>query len=569
MAFKEFYYNSLVFEANAEKRIDYLTNKYGEKLYAHLEKTGLWDHVSDGGVPKESIIPFIVKTVDPTEGEYSEWIVKSLLKTVGRTFNAARWFEEDYYKVTDDLRNYSKYKKLFKKLATDEEKPEYAKFSDINQIQSFSDLYLKLALLKPYIEEESAKEELKAAEKDVDKIYNSDKFLIISPKTEAASCAYGRGTRWCTAATGSYNAFNAYNRQGPLYIIIDRESQEKFQFHFQSESYMDKDDYSIDWDEFFDYKDGHRVELKPILAELAMKNDMQSLAVELDESLFRRMYENYKTANITQKIDFVNLVKYDLGLLLKLADISNEDANEIQDYKYFDFKGDSVWVNAGDSEWSGLVDFIKDSRDGERSYAKAVLDGDYESYYDSPFDNDFYDYVSNEHMLYIQKYIKSEHGELIPLKDIPNYEDDDIKAVISRAFDLMYHSYMYDNLYEGAIKAIVSGLRGEYERRERNYIWFKMDAQELKNIWEEIIKEEDDVRPNVFVDHYAKYLDDNGKGGDFDPNRITNDYPSVNKDNMELFNGYLNDNIYSDLPINEEEIEEHVSFNKLFRVIIN
>lgn len=37
------YYN-LLLEANADKRIDYLTNKYGEKLINHLTKMGLWDY---------------------------------------------------------------------------------------------------------------------------------------------------------------------------------------------------------------------------------------------------------------------------------------------------------------------------------------------------------------------------------------------------------------------------------------------------------------------------------------------------------------------------------------------
>jgi hypothetical protein len=568
MAFREFYYNSLLFEANADKRIDYLTNKYGEKLNAHLERMGVWDYQYPGMISEESVIPFIVKTVDPKEGEYSEWIIKCLLNMKSPRFFES-WFLEDYYKVTDDLKEYSKYKKFFKKRAEDDEDPSIAKYSDINQIKDFADLYTKMDLLYPYVKAETEKENMKAAEKEVDKIYASDKFLIISPKTEAASCAYGRGTRWCTAATGSYNAFNQYNRQGPLYIIIDRETQEKFQFHFQSESYMDKDDYSIEWDEFFSDGDGHRSELRPILAELAMKNDMQSLALELDESLFEKMYENYKAANITQKIEFVNLVKHDLGLLLMLAKISNEDANEIQDYKYFDFKGDDVWVNAGDSEWSELVDFIKDSSDRERSYAKSVLDMEYEeSHYYSPFDKDFYDYVNNEHMLYIQKYINAEHGESISINDIRDYEDEDVEALLSRAFDSMYNDYMYNNLYEGAIEAIVDGLGGEYERRERDYIWFKMSFHRLVYIWSEIKRDTDEAYPVGFIDLYAKYLDENGEGGDFDPNRITNDYPSATKDNMELFNEYLSNNIHSDLPI-REDIEEHVSFNKLFRVIIN
>jgi hypothetical protein len=171
-------------------------------------------------------------------------------------------------------------------------------------------------------------------------------------------------------------------------------------------------------------------------------------------------------------------------------------------------------------------------------------------------------------MLYIQKYINAEHGESISINDIRDYEDEDVEALLSRAFDSMYNDYMYNNLYEGAIEAIVDGLGGEYERRERDYIWFKMSFHRLVYIWSEIKRDTDEAYPVGFIDLYAKYLDENGEGGDFDPNRITNDYPSATKDNMELFNEYLSNNIHSDLPI-REDIEEHVSFNKLFRVIIN
>ncbi|WP_158648463.1 hypothetical protein [Candidatus Symbiothrix dinenymphae] len=76
-------------------------------------------------------------------------------------------------------------------------------------------------------------------------MYEDDTFVVVHPLTEAASCLYGRGTRWCTAATESCNLFNHYNSQGNLCIIINKKSGEKFQFHFATYSFMDETNHEI------------------------------------------------------------------------------------------------------------------------------------------------------------------------------------------------------------------------------------------------------------------------------------------------------------------------------------
>jgi hypothetical protein len=58
------------------------------------------------------------------------------------------------------------------------------KKKDINQYNSFTELE---TALKPFIEKEKEKE----LEKQADRIYEDNKFLVIKPKTEEASCKYG------------------------------------------------------------------------------------------------------------------------------------------------------------------------------------------------------------------------------------------------------------------------------------------------------------------------------------------------------------------------------------------
>jgi ankyrin repeat protein len=96
---------------------------------------------------------------------------------------------------------------------------------------------------------------LKESDRKYIKHFEDDKITIIQPLTEASSCYFGQGTKWCTAATQSANWFNRYYESSHncnLYIVIPKEQMykdEKYQICC-SESIDDpiKDelDYSID-----------------------------------------------------------------------------------------------------------------------------------------------------------------------------------------------------------------------------------------------------------------------------------------------------------------------------------
>ena len=57
---------------------------------------------------------------------------------------------------------------------------------------------------------------------DVEKIYEDNRFVVVSPKTHTASCYYGAGTKWCTATKDSDSHFSTYKGNGELYYIIDK-----------------------------------------------------------------------------------------------------------------------------------------------------------------------------------------------------------------------------------------------------------------------------------------------------------------------------------------------------------
>jgi len=89
------------------------------------------------------------------------------------------------------------------------------KKKDINQYNSFTELE---TALKPFIEKEKEKE----LEKQANKIYEDNKFLVIKPETEEASCKYGSNTKWCVTSKGSGH-FGRYTQgRQALYFIINK-----------------------------------------------------------------------------------------------------------------------------------------------------------------------------------------------------------------------------------------------------------------------------------------------------------------------------------------------------------
>jgi len=86
---------------------------------------------------------------------------------------------------------------------------------DINQYVSLNELE-KVIL---YVRSKNKEKEL---EKEADKIYEDDKFLVIKPKTEESSCKYGSNTKWCVTSKGSGHFGRYTSGRQALYFIINK-----------------------------------------------------------------------------------------------------------------------------------------------------------------------------------------------------------------------------------------------------------------------------------------------------------------------------------------------------------
>ena len=87
---------------------------------------------------------------------------------------------------------------------------------DLNQYNSIDHLFDALQKIG-----ETARRTVDITE-DVEKIYEDNRFVVVSPKTHSASCYYGAGTKWCTASKDNKTHFSSYKGNGELYYIIDK-----------------------------------------------------------------------------------------------------------------------------------------------------------------------------------------------------------------------------------------------------------------------------------------------------------------------------------------------------------
>lgn len=166
-------------------------------------------------------------------GTYGKWLLSLANKNGGRVN------DEEY--ITDVLKRF-------------EENKKFLKNKDIMGFKTIYDVDDYLSDENNY-KEESARQKLRRVQnfvrktdliKDADKVFDGNDWVIYVPKTYEASCKLGRGTTWCTATTQSDRYYNMYSGDGPLYININKhDPDEKYQFNFPTEQFMDKNDEEI------------------------------------------------------------------------------------------------------------------------------------------------------------------------------------------------------------------------------------------------------------------------------------------------------------------------------------
>jgi len=184
----------------------------------------------DAGKIKQSIFDSIKNVTQ--KGAYATWLVK---KVVDNDIKA------------EDISKYKKYFSIFDKNKRQYPSPDindYGKKYPISDfIKTSIDIYDEITT-----DPSKAKGETKSDKYSKFKIGEVDGFTVYkipkgSTELHGVSCELGSGTEWCTADSRA-PYFKKYIKDGPLYIF-DNGKGEKYQFHYESSQFMDKNDVSI------------------------------------------------------------------------------------------------------------------------------------------------------------------------------------------------------------------------------------------------------------------------------------------------------------------------------------
>lgn len=229
-------------------------------------------------------------------GKYSQWLLKNFVSPKtnelelspdqevdfnSREFKNAmaeyrRLFMEDLYKTTDDLKKFERAKQYLP-----QDQRDINKFTPRTLFDTLKDFQIpekKRAELEKK-EAKKSREGFNHAGGEI--IYEGPNWTLIRVKDQGqvgkdAAIWYGgfheydQGeSRWCTSSPGlSY--FNGYIKDGPLYVVFPNDDkgqvgkktglpQERYQFHFPSNQFMDRHDRQIN---LVEYLNGPMSELK-------------------------------------------------------------------------------------------------------------------------------------------------------------------------------------------------------------------------------------------------------------------------------------------------------------------
>jgi hypothetical protein len=258
-------------QSRFELLFDALTNpskdKEGKKLKPKLTKDEFIELVNADPTTRTNNVD--LSTADSEElgkvkaGKFVQWLIKNYLTpTTERqpgdngydreVAQVKETFMEDLYKVTEDLTKFERFKNRLP-----QDMRDINKLTPSTLYNAVKDFDLTLAT--------TTKAERKSApvHPGAKLLYQGPTWTIIEIKDKGAigkeaACFYGghnKETRWCTSAPGlSY--FERYIKDGPLYVIYKTDDtevspetglpKERYQFHFPSNQFMDKDDHQQD-----------------------------------------------------------------------------------------------------------------------------------------------------------------------------------------------------------------------------------------------------------------------------------------------------------------------------------
>ena len=187
----------------------------------------------------------------------------------------------------------------------------------------------------------------KKAKNDIIVRYEDDEWFVISPKSMEASCYWGSGTQWCTATRNEENnMFEDYNERGWLFIFINKQTKDKYQFFFEDEEYRDAKDVTIKTPVLQTI--GASQKLIEYIKQYCEDNDMPYIDLiydiigeeEYNLTPIKINEHNYNFINENDEIAFPNLILYYPRHFSNKYISVNGEYNGEKIKNFMDFNGD-------------------------------------------------------------------------------------------------------------------------------------------------------------------------------------------------------------------------------------
>ena len=196
--------------------------------------------------PEELLSRF--RAADPTRNA-------TCLSWLLRTYTTGGYRLEDLPRAHDTLAAFARLRGLLPNTATID-----GEVRNPRKLGSHITLASLWSVIAPFVEAERSAMENKAGEQvNTDReralsqsrvIHRSARMVIAVPMTQEASCWWGQGTQWCTAARKD-NAFEHYHKDAPLIVICLRKSGDlparKLQLYVHADDmqFMDENDAEV------------------------------------------------------------------------------------------------------------------------------------------------------------------------------------------------------------------------------------------------------------------------------------------------------------------------------------
>lgn len=330
---------------------------------------------------------------------------------------------------------------------------------EIGKIRQLGDLY---NIVKQYIIEDTLDFKLildsLVLGTDYKLLHTGKDWTFYQPLTEKGSSYLGVNTEWCTTwgqhcLNKKYrdrgNYFQSHHVKGPLFIMINKNNPlDKYQFHFETNQYMDKDDRRINTTEFWVGKDEIKYYFFPSLvretSEQEVKSEIARISILPDEDGMDVIKKSIGTIDNPLVVAILNLDND------ALEDLINDDTRngsvdvyrgrlviQVDDVNIGEATGVNDSINQYRSEASNGWEWVHSDLENkyyEQEEYSSDIEGIFTNYY-----NENKDELSSElEVKNIEEFTKDYFPDYSSNEDLKDYFVDDVT-------DLSYRSYEEEN----------------------------------------------------------------------------------------------------------------------------